>query len=178
MHSKAGQDALAWVFLILYIRAQAEGTIKPTESEVSLAASLEFPSKVSDIVRRKWRRTNSEYRTDQPSPSCIRRDPWYWSRNECSPFHTRAGLNVISSFLIPNEWRNRMKRNKHQSLQTATKETLPLKELILLHLHVRDLKSQIWFEMAPSLAVDTLLSTSFIDRFTRGNLHAEREVVL
>lgn len=50
-------------------------------------------------------------------------------------------------------------------------------ELILLHLRLGDVRTRIWFSIAPLFAVHILLGEALIDRFIRGISSAERKIV-
>lgn len=63
-------------------------------------------------------------------------------------------------------------------LRTTTHEPLRMEETILLHVRLDYLCVIVWFDIVLYLAVDMLLSTSFIDCFIRKIFRSERKFVL
>lgn len=92
-------------------------------------------------------------------------------------FDTAAGVNPIRSSMKLPIWARRVKRKNLAQLRTTTSHPLPLYGWILLHLRLGKLRSRIWFEVAPFLAVEILSATSFIGRFVRGSILLEQEEV-
>lgn len=74
----------------------------------------------------------------------------------------RAEVILVRFSLIPDELRDQIKRIKRQ---TAAEQPLPLDDLIKLHLRLGYPNTQIWFGVAPTIAVDILLGKSYINLF-------------
>lgn len=82
---------------------------------------------------------------------------------------TGAGVNLITSSLIPLNWCSRIKGKNITQLRTATKQLLLPNGLIFLLLHLGELNTLILIVVALRLAVAILHDTSFIDCFKTWN---------
>lgn len=90
---------------------------------------------------------------------------------------TGAGINVIRSGMVSQEWAIRMKRSKYPSLRIVTKQPLTLDCLIVLHLCTGDLQIRMWIGVASHIAVNKLVGTFFFHRFMREIFPSYRKIV-
>lgn len=75
------------------------------------------------------------------------------------------GLNLVHLSLVPTSVKHRSKRHDLSGLWAKTKYSLHLDGLIPQHFPVEELCIQVWFSIAPHLAVDIIFDTPFIDSF-------------
>lgn len=90
--------------------------------------------------------------------------------------NTGAGVNLVRPSPIPTGRKYHNKRLDLPGLCTATRRTLQLDALIILHLRLGDQCACVWFGVALHLAVDILLQTTFKDQFIHGISPTESKV--
>lgn len=90
---------------------------------------------------------------------------------------TRSGLSFVNKTLTPQPWKHRIQQGSLTKLRTATKQLVQVEGRILFYVRFESIHTKVWFGIVPSLAVEMLLDTSFIDIFTRGIFPFERKVV-
>lgn len=139
----------------------------PQKVTVYLSKPLKFPMETINIVftakpTNKIRISYGTTATIMDSENCH--------------FNTAAGVNLIGSPMLQEEWTHPIKRNDFPEFCSATKAFPLLNGLILLHLHLEDLCDRIWLDVTAHLTVDILLYTSFIDRFFYGMFPSGREM--
>lgn len=142
---------------------------KPRKRAVSLAKPLAFPLQLCNIAPTA-KPTYNLWVPYEPTKTVM--------RTATCLIYTGAVGNLTNSPVIAEKWRNRVKRKKVPTLRTATKQQLPLEQLIVLHLCLGHLNTHIRFRMSQNLAVDELLETSFIGRSMRIIFHVEQKAVL
>lgn len=91
--------------------------------------------------------------------------------------HTGDGVNLIYVALIPLGWRTSIKKEALLKLRTTTKQPLYNERLVLLHLRLGDLCTQVWFGIASQIADDMLVGNAFIDHFIHRIFPLEQMVV-
>lgn len=90
---------------------------------------------------------------------------------------TRAGINPVSSNLLSPKWSSRIKPMADSGLSAATKQSVNVEAVILLHVQLGDLPARVWLGVVTGLAVSVLLGKSFIVGFVTGIFPPERKVV-
>lgn len=88
-----------------------------------------------------------------------------------------AGANFIHSALISPEWRNNVKKESLPKLQSATRQPPQTRDLVMLHLRLREVFSRVWFGIAPKFAIKLLPGPAFIDRFICNIFPSKRKIV-
>lgn len=83
-------------------------------------------------------------------------------------FETGAGVNLTSQSIVVPSWQSRIKRVNVSFLQKANKKLLELKRVVLLHVHIKDLKVRNWSEFIIDLTADIRVENVFIDCYVRG----------
>lgn len=154
-------------FLSPSIGAEADTTKNFWECSVLQANPPEFPSQVSDITLTE----NPTYKfriSYRPTTIVIH-------KTTCS-LGTEAGVTPTQFSVIPNDWRNQMKRYKLLTLELATKQPLPLNGNILLPLRLNNFNPKFWLAIALNLAVGILLGTYFINCFIHSIFPPNREL--
>lgn len=91
-----------------------------------------------------------------------------------SQLDTGAGLNLVWKELLPLEWQKLVESSRDPVLVAATKESVTIQGVILLHIRLEELCVRAWFGLVPRLAVRRLLGTSLIDHFIGGRFPQEK----
>lgn len=161
------QRRISLFFLIVH--SKTESCLgRPQNATVSLLKPLAFPIEFSNIAlkaKQKYKLRIS-YRTTASfmhTANCL--------------LDSRAGVNLIRSSMVPNDWTHHIKLDNLSTLRTFTKEPHQLDRLILLHLRLGALWTHIWFCISPHLAVDILRDNSFVNRFIHGIFPLKRKFV-
>lgn len=92
-------------------------------------------------------------------------------------FGTGAGLNLVSSELVPPKWPQRIKPMADPGLTAATWRMINFRGVILLYVRLGDLGIPVWFGVVTGLAVSVSLRTTLIATFATGIFRPERKVV-
>lgn len=92
-------------------------------------------------------------------------------------FDTGAGHKLVCELQILPEWNHHIHCGNIASVRTAAQQPSRMHGKILLYIQFGALIVRIWFGIVPNLAVDILLSSSFIDRIFCGIFLSEQKVV-
>lgn len=94
-----------------------------------------------------------------------------------SLFDTGARPNIISEYSSPPTWRESAKFIELPELRTANQKVINNEGVVPLSVSTGLLGALAGIEISKSVAVDTLLGTSFIDPCIRGLFKSERKIV-
>lgn len=81
--------------------------------------------------------------------------------------YSGAGPVLVSQSIVPPPWWNLIQGLNVHSFQPAKKEPLEFAGVMLLHIHIEDLKAPVYFGAVHYFAVDILPGTSSINRYVR-----------
>jgi hypothetical protein len=105
------------------------------------------------------------------------------SSNVLSPvravFDTGAGPNIARYGILPKGWEHILIPSQPlPRITNASGKRMPVREVVLLHLQVGDLRTRVRFYVVPRLGVPCILGCNFIDLHVRSIHPKERRVDL